>query len=129
MAPWTVARQAPLSMEFSRQEYWSGLPFPPPGDLPHPGIEPASLVSPAFAARFFTISTITDLTGFHHKWKKKCDYVWQLDTVWCHFIVHTLNHYNACNDYVICQLYIYIERERETYICQLKVKFKIHHSF
>ena len=40
--PWTVARQAPLSMEFSRQEYWSGLPFPSPGDLPNPGIEPGS---------------------------------------------------------------------------------------
>ena len=41
--PWTVAHQAPLSMEFSRQEYWSGLPFPSPGDLPDPGIEPGSL--------------------------------------------------------------------------------------
>ena len=41
--PWTVAHQAPLSMGFSRQEYWSGLPFPPPGDLPDPGIEPMSL--------------------------------------------------------------------------------------
>ena len=40
--PWTVAYQAPLSMEFSRQEYWSGLPFPSPGDLPDPGIEPGS---------------------------------------------------------------------------------------
>ena len=40
--PWTVARQAPLSVEFSRQEYWSGLPFPSPGDLPDPGIKPAS---------------------------------------------------------------------------------------
>ena len=40
--PWTIARQAPLSMEFSRQEYWSGLPFPSPGDLPDPGIEPRS---------------------------------------------------------------------------------------
>ena len=39
---WTVARQAPLSMGFSRQEYWSGLPFPSPGDLPNPGIEPGS---------------------------------------------------------------------------------------
>ena len=47
---WTVARQA-LSMGFSRQEYWSGLPFPPPGDLPDPGIEPAS---PALAGGFFT---------------------------------------------------------------------------
>ena len=42
VTPWTVARQAPLSMGFSRQEYWSGLPFPSPGDLPNPGIEPGS---------------------------------------------------------------------------------------
>ena len=40
--PWTVARQAPLSMGFSRQEYWSGLPFPSPGDRPNPGIKPGS---------------------------------------------------------------------------------------
>ena len=43
LSPWTVARQAPLSMGFSRQEYWGGLPFPTPGDLPDPGIEPLSL--------------------------------------------------------------------------------------
>ena len=49
-----VACQAPLSMEFSRQEYWSGLPFPSPGDLPHPGIEPVSPASPALAGRFVT---------------------------------------------------------------------------
>ena len=42
MTPWTVARQAPLSMGFSRQEYWSGLPFPSLGDLPDPGIKPGS---------------------------------------------------------------------------------------
>ena len=54
VTPWTVACQAPLSMEFSRQEYWSGLPFTSPGDLPNPGIEPASLVSPALAGGFFT---------------------------------------------------------------------------
>ena len=42
VTPWTVAHQAPLSMGFSRQEYWSGLPFPPPGDLPSPGIKPQS---------------------------------------------------------------------------------------
>ena len=52
--PWTVARQAPLSMGFSSQEYWSGFLFPPPGDLPDPGIEAVSLVSPSFAGRFFT---------------------------------------------------------------------------
>ena len=54
--PWTVACQALLSMEFSRQEYWSGLPCPPPGDLPDPGIEPACLMSPGFAGGFFTTS-------------------------------------------------------------------------
>ena len=53
-APWTVDRQAPLSMGFSRQEYWSGLPFPPPGDIPDPGIERVSLVFSALAGRFFT---------------------------------------------------------------------------
>ena len=42
VTPWTVARQAPLSMEFSKQEYWSGLPYPSSGDLPEPGIEPGS---------------------------------------------------------------------------------------
>ena len=52
--PWTVALQAPLSMWFSRQEYWNRLPFPSPGDLPDPGIEPTSLVSPPLAGRFFT---------------------------------------------------------------------------
>ena len=46
-ALWTVARQGPLFMEFPRQEYWSGLSCPPPGDLPNPGIEPQSLTSPA----------------------------------------------------------------------------------
>ena len=43
---WTVAHQAPLSLGFSRQEYWSGLPFPPPGDVPDPGTEPASPMFP-----------------------------------------------------------------------------------
>ena len=51
---WTVAHQTPLSIEFSRQEYWNGLPFPNPGDLPHPGIKPESPMSPALAGGFFT---------------------------------------------------------------------------
>ena len=54
--PWT--HQAPLSMGFSRQEYWSGLPFPPPGDFPDPGIEP---VSPALAGGFFTINATWEI--------------------------------------------------------------------
>ena len=56
VTPWTVARQASLSIGFSRQEYWSGLPFSSPGDLLDPGTEPASLVSPALAGGFFTTS-------------------------------------------------------------------------
>ena len=55
VTPWTVARQAPLSMGFSRQEYWSGLPFPSPGDLPDPGRDQICVsCSPALASRFFT---------------------------------------------------------------------------
>ena len=54
---WTVARHAPLSMGFSRQEYWSGLPCPPPGHLPNPGTEPTSLTFPALAGGFFITST------------------------------------------------------------------------
>ena len=57
--PWTIASQALLSLEFFRQEYWSGLPFPSPLDLPNPGTEPASLVSTALAGGFF----ITALPG------------------------------------------------------------------
>ena len=59
--PWTAAHQVPLSMGFSRQEYWSGLPSPSAGDRPHPGINPKSLVSPALAGGFLT----TDLSGRH----------------------------------------------------------------
>ena len=54
--PWTVACQVPLSVEFSRKEYWSRLPLPPPGDLSDPGIKPKSLVPPALAGGFFTTS-------------------------------------------------------------------------
>ena len=59
MTPWTVARQAPLSMGFSRHEYWSGLPWPPLGVLPDPGIKPKSPASPALAGGAFTTSTTT----------------------------------------------------------------------
>ena len=57
VTPWTVARHDPLSLGFSRQEYWSGLPRPPPRDLLDPGIEPECLTSPVLASRFFTTST------------------------------------------------------------------------
>ena len=77
--PWTVALQAPPSLEFSRQEYLSGLPFPPPEDLPDPEIETTSLASPALVNRFFTTappewrrrwhSTPVLLPGKSHGWR------------------------------------------------------------
>ncbi len=60
VTPWAVALQAPPSMEFSRQEYWSGLPFPSPGDLPDPGIKP---VSSCIAGRFFTTEGYSRYNG------------------------------------------------------------------
>ena len=100
VTPWTAARQAPPSMDFSRQEYWSGLPFPPPWDLPDPGIEPTF---PALVGGFFT--TATWEAGFptqHQKKKKKptkkiqttkkhtslstVDKTWQGEAIFCiHF--------------------------------------------
>ena len=76
VTPWTVAHQAPLSMEFSRQEYWSRLTFPLPEELPDPGIEPTSLTSPALAGGFFTASAtwedLTDLQqGVNQGWLKR----------------------------------------------------------
>ena len=53
VTPWTVACQVPLSLKFSQQEYWRGLPLPPPGDLPDPGMEPMSPMSLALADEFF----------------------------------------------------------------------------
>ena len=61
---WTVARQAPLSTGFSRQGYWSGLPCPPPGALPDPGIKPKSLKSPALAGGFFITSATWEAQAF-----------------------------------------------------------------
>ena len=60
---WTVACQAPLSMGFSRQDYWKGLPFPPPGDLPNPGIEASSPEAPALAGGFSTTEQALGLAG------------------------------------------------------------------
>ena len=59
-APWTIARQVPLSMEFSRQEYWNGLPFPSPEDLPDPEIKTPSLVFPALQANSYCLNPVCD---------------------------------------------------------------------
>ena len=79
--PWTVACQAPLSIGFPRKEYWSGLPCPSPGDLPNPGTELLSLMSPALAGRFFTTSDTWEAHDKHisvHKWIHCCYYLEQI---------------------------------------------------
>ena len=71
---WIIARQAPLSIRFFRQEYWSGLPCPPPGYLPHPGIEPTCIIFSALAGSFFTTNIIWEAhihSYVHAKQKQK----------------------------------------------------------
>ena len=67
MTPWTVAHQAPPSMGFFRQEYWSGLPCLPPGGLPDLGMEPTSLMSPVLAGAFFTAKATTESSSILNK--------------------------------------------------------------
>ena len=74
----TATCQTPVFMGFSRQEYWSGLPFPPPGDLPNPGIEPESLTSPALAGRFFTTSTTLEALTIYKQ--QQTTLVWPLQS-------------------------------------------------
>ena len=77
-APWTTAPQAPLPMEFSRQGYWSGLPFPPPGDLPNAGIKSTPSVSPALEVGFFTTNAIWEAyTHTHTHTHTHTDYPWK----------------------------------------------------
>ena len=76
--PWTVSCQALLSTGFSRQEYWSGLLFPFPGDLPDPGIEPVSLASPALAGRFCTTASPGQVTCMLSHFSP----VWLCVTLW-----------------------------------------------
>ena len=70
VTPWTVAHQAPLSMGFSRQEYWSRLPFPLPEDLPDPGIEPTSRTSPALAGGSLPLTPPGKPRGYDEAHKK-----------------------------------------------------------
>ena len=72
VAPCNVACKTPRPMELSREEYWSRIPFPAPGDLPNPGMEPASLASPVLTGRFFTASkTVNDNVQFEHRFNFK----------------------------------------------------------
>ena len=78
LQPYGLALQAPLSMGFSKQEYWSGLPCPSPGDLPNLGIEPASLTSPALAGGFFTTSATWDGRGTRPSESPRWDFCWPM---------------------------------------------------
>ena len=87
--PWTVAYKAPLSMGFSRQEYWSGLPFPSPGDLPDPGIESRSPALQADALTFEPPNLLyLNLTPRHHlKGKENItrENIWEvMKVIWAH---------------------------------------------
>ena len=89
---WAVACHAPLFMEFSRQEYWSRLPFPSPGDLPHPGIKLASLMSSVLAGKSFTTSATWEclsckMSGWmNHKLESRLlgEISTSSDSKWCH---------------------------------------------
>ena len=80
--PRTVAHQAPPCMGFSRQEHWSGLPCPPPGDLPDPGVEPLSLRSPESAGRFFTTSTTWEAVHLPEPITASCGFGSHLHRFW-----------------------------------------------
>ena len=94
---WTVARQAPLSMGFSRQEYWSGLPCPSPGDLPKPGIEPESpnsSVCPAMAVRFLPTSTT---------WKAhRYTYIYKIYSLYSIYLAQVYYIYNIKLQWYLC---------------------------
>ena len=85
---WTVACQGPLPMGFSRQEYWSGLPCPPPGDLPHPGIKSTFLMPPALAGEFFTPSATWEAPCI-------CIYMYVYTHTHTHTHTHTMKYYSA----------------------------------
>ena len=86
-APWTVARQAPLSMVFSRQEYWSGLPCPPPGDLPYSGVKPKSPASPALHVDSLLLSHWASPLLLH---LQSMDFL-----TWCLFVARCLPSYRS----------------------------------
>ena len=80
--PLDCSHQAPLSMEFSRQESWSGLPFPPPGDLPNPGMKPAPPVSPALQADSLPAESSRKPVYIHERKWKSLSGVWLFVTPW-----------------------------------------------
>ena len=95
---WTVAHQAPLSMGFSSQEYWSELPCPLPGDLLDPAIEPASLMSPALAGGFFTTGVIWEVHPIKYRNPIKV-----IPTIRCVLLVIKKDMLKAIRCQVLCE--------------------------
>ena len=116
---WTVAYQAPLSMGFSRQESWSGLPCPPWGDLPDPGIEPASLTSVTLEGRFFTTEPPGKPSFFHSE-------NWNLSAIACTVLIIIF----TCEDDII-KLKEILALEDNFYLCFLPlfVKYENIHTY
>ena len=102
VTPWTIACQAPLFMELSRQEYWSGLPFPTPGDLPNPGIESMSLASSALTGRFLT----TALPRKHQTYNTLVQTDWEF-APWITIYFPSI---------ILDGFYIYISKQENTYV-------------
>ena len=122
VAPWTVAHQAPLSLGFSRQKYWSELPFPSPGDLPDPGIELTSLKSPMLACRFFT----TDTTWEAHTMYRCIIYVnvlWHL--VWC--LPSSRTRVMKAHWYCMCNICSFVSHHYVVGVCVVisKIVFQV----
>ena len=103
--PWTIVHQAPLSMGFSRQESWSGLPFPSPGDLPNPGIGAGSPASPALADRFFTTSTAWEALHMYIYTCKRLSTQREHVHIYIYIYTHTHTHMLI---YMHTYIYIYI---------------------
>ena len=109
MTQWTIACQAPLFMGFSRQGYWSGLPFPPSGDLPDPGIEPMSLMSSALWVCVCECSVVSE--SFVTLWAVACQDPLSMDFpgkdigVGCHFLLQGIFPTQGSNPCLLCLLH------------------------
>ena len=88
VTPWTVTLHAPLSVGFSRKDYWSGLPCPPPGTLPDPGIEPTSLMSPVLAGGFFTPIAIWEAHTTVYMCPNSWKYILKMDEIYCMYSLY-----------------------------------------
>ena len=114
---WTVARQAPLSMGFPRQEYWSGLPFPPPVDLAYPGIKPMSPGSPALAGGFFqtetpgkliitlqfsSVQSLSHVWLFVTPWTAACQASLSISNIWSWLKLMSIESVMPANHLILC---------------------------